>query len=168
MRLSCCEGKAMKKKRLQSCAGCAMMDKTKRGGLNMVDEELLLAISNVMDAKISSLGKRMDARFESIERRMDVLEGQIGTLEQRMDAKIEAVRAEIQAVKVFQENVILPRLQNIESSYLSTYERYRDSADRMEGAYVDVDLLKKTVRKHSLELEEHAKILYKTDDRAVD
>lgn len=91
----------------------------------MVDEELLLAISNVMDAKLEVVR-----------------------------SEIQGVKADVQKIKLYQENVIMPRLQNIEEAYLSTFERYRDTTASMEGTSVDVGLLKKVVQKHSLELNE--------------
>lgn len=117
----------------------------------MVDEELLLAISNVMDAKLEALGKVMDAKIEALGKNMDM--------------KMEGMKAEIQDIKLYQENVIMPRLQNIEDAYLSTFGRYQEAADRMEGAYVDVGLLKKVVQNHSLELQEHRERIQAHDEK---
>ena len=41
------------------------------------------------------------------------------------------------------ENNVIPRLQNIESCYTSTYNRYRNDADKIESTCADVKLLKK-------------------------
>lgn len=106
----------------------------------MVDEELLLAISNVMDVKLEALGKVMDA-------------------------KIEGVKTEIRDIKLYQENVIMPRLQNIEEVYLSTFERYQEAVAKMEGAFVDVGLMKKIVQNHSLELQEHREKMKEHDEK---
>ncbi len=127
----------------------------------MVDEELLLAISNVMDVKLSAFGKQVDAKLSAQEKR---LMGKIQDLKveiQDMKVEIRDMKGDIQNLKVYQENVIMPRLQNIEGVYLSTFERYQDAADKMEGAYVDVGLLKDVVRKHSLKLDEHDEQLQK-------
>lgn len=43
----------------------------------------------------------------------------------------------------------MPRLNDIEACYTSTYQRYKDHADRMEQTYEDVALLKKVVASHS-------------------
>ncbi len=43
----------------------------------------------------------------------------------------------------------MPRLNDIEACYTSTYQRYKDHADRMEQTYEDVALLKKVVAGHS-------------------
>lgn len=56
----------------------------------MSDNELLLAISDVMD-------KKLDSRLKPIENNM------------------QSMRNDILNIKLFQENVILPRLNTIES-----------------------------------------------------
>ena len=121
----------------------------------MDNNELLLAISNLVDAKLEAYTKQVTAEIQDV--RAD------------LGKEIQDVRAdlgkEIRDIKVFQENVILPRLQNIEASYLSTYARYRDGADRMEAAYGDIDLLKKVVQKHSGDLQEHGEKLQEHDKK---
>ena len=66
------------------------------------------------------------------------------------------VHSEIHQIRLFQENIILPRLETIESCYLDTYRRYRDNADRMEAVYEDVDLMKKVLAEHSRQLQKLA------------
>lgn len=44
------------------------------------------------------------------------------------------IRKKQRGMKLFQENVILPRLDTIESCYTDTYKRYKDYADKMEAA----------------------------------
>lgn len=86
----------------------------------MTDNELLLALSNMMDEKLK-------ANLAPIENRL---------------TKIE----------ITLENDILPRIQNIESCYTSTYERYKNNADKMETVFTDLELLKKVVSEHSEKL----------------
>ena len=121
----------------------------------MDNDELLLAISNLVDAKLEAYTKQVTAEIQNA--RAD------------LGAEIQNVRAdlgkEIRDIKVFQENVILPRLQNIEASYLSTYARYRDGADRMEAAYADISLVKNVVQKHSEELQEQRKRIQELDEK---
>lgn len=86
----------------------------------MTDNELLLALSNMMDEKLKS---------------------NLAPIENRL-TKIE----------ITLENDIIPRLQNIETCYTSTYERYKNNADKMEAAFADLELLKKVVADHSEKL----------------
>ena len=94
----------------------------------MIDNELLLAISNMMD-------KKLDSRLKPIE------------------DSIQEVRNEVRNVKLFQENVLLPRLNTMETWYTSTYDRYKKYADRMEANFDDTELLKKVVTEHSEKLQ---------------
>ena len=94
----------------------------------MTDNELLLAISDMMD-------KKLNARLKPIENNM------------------QSIQDDIRDVKLFQENVILPRLNTIESCYTDTYNRYKDYADKMESAFEDIELLKKVVAEHSEKLQ---------------
>lgn len=87
----------------------------------MTDNELLLAISNMMDEKFKS---------------------NLAPIENRL-AKIELTL----------ENNIIPRLQNIESCYTSTYERYINYADKMESVFADIELIKKVIAEHSEKLQ---------------
>lgn len=87
----------------------------------MTDNELLLAMSNMMDEKFKS---------------------NLAPIENRL-AKIELTL----------ENNIIPRLQNIESCYTSTYERYINYADKMESVFADIELIKKVIAEHSEKLQ---------------
>lgn len=42
-----------------------------------------------------------------------------------LDSKLKPIKEDIQFLKLQNENEILPRLQNIESCYTSTYNRYK-------------------------------------------
>ena len=87
----------------------------------MTDNELLLAISNMLDSKLES--------------------------------KLAPIENRLTNIEITLENNIIPRLQNIESCYTSTYNRYKDYADKMESAFADIELLKKVVSEHSEKLE---------------
>lgn len=83
----------------------------------MTDNELLLAISNMMDKKL------------------------------------EPINARLKRIEFTQENEILPRLQNIESCYTSTYERYKNSVTDYEAMKQDIELMKKVITEHSEKLQ---------------
>ena len=51
------------------------------------------------------------------------------------------------------ENDVLPRLQNIESCYTSTYDRYKDSVEDYETIKQDIAIIKKVVTEHSEKLQ---------------
>ena len=94
----------------------------------MTDNELLLAISDMMDNKLN-------ARLKPLENNM------------------QAMKDEIHQIRLFQENTILPRLNTIESCYTDTYNRYNDYVDKMDAAFADIDILRKVVAEHSEKLQ---------------
>lgn len=55
-----------------------------------------------------------------------------------LDKKLQPVRADIQLLKLQNENDILPRLQNIEAYYTSTYNRYKSGISQIEAMQADV------------------------------
>lgn len=96
----------------------------------MTDNELLLAISNILDEKLEEkLDKKFDERLAPIERRLK--------------------RIEVDLL----ENNVLPRLNTIEACYTDTYNRYKNSVDKMQEAFEDISLLKKVVAEHSVKLQ---------------
>ena len=94
----------------------------------MTDNELLLAISDMMD-------KKLKAELQPIENRLDRIENKVTNISLTL------------------ENVILPRLNTIESCYTDIYNRYKDYADKMDAAFADIELLKKVVAEHSEKLQ---------------
>lgn len=95
----------------------------------MTDNELLLALSDMID-------KKLDAKLKPIEN------------------DIKDMKDDIHKINLYQENIISPRLETIESCYTDTYRRYKNYADKMETVFEDVELLKKVVREHSAKLEQ--------------
>ncbi len=97
----------------------------------MTDNELLLAISDMLDNKL-------DSRLKPIENRLDRIENKVTNISLTL------------------ENDIRPRLNTIESCYTDTYNRYKDYADKIEAAFADIELLKKVVSEHSEKLQKLA------------
>ena len=79
----------------------------------MTDNELLLAISDMMD-------KKLNATLQPIENRLD-----------RIESKVTNIWLTL-------ENEIRPRLNTIESCYTSTYDRYKDSVEDYEAMRKDI------------------------------
>ena len=137
----------------------------------MTDNELLLAISEMMDTKLDSKLspienrlervenrlERVDNRLERVEDRLDGLENKFDELENRVESlenndkriEIRVKRIEIDLL----ENNVLPRLSTIESCYTDTYNRYKNHADQIQAVIEDNTLLKKVVTEHSEKLQ---------------
>ena len=93
----------------------------------MTDNELLLAISDMMD-------KKLNATLQPIENRLD-----------RIESKVTNIWLTL-------ENEIRPRLNTIESCYTSTYDRYKDSVEDYEAMKQDIEIMKKVITEHSEKL----------------
>ncbi len=125
----------------------------------MTDHELLLAISGIMDKKLIPIENRFDAMQDEIH----IMQGEIRNMQgeirdmqgeiRNMQGEIRDIQGEIHNIRLFQENVILPRLNTIESCYMDTYERYKSYADKIESVFADTELLKKVVSEHSEKLQ---------------
>lgn len=118
----------------------------------MSDNELLLAISEMMDKKLEAGLKPVESKLDRMENRLDRMDNEL----QSVKNDLQGVKDDLQGVKLFQENVILPRLNTIESCYTDTYDRYKNYVDKMDAVFVDVDLLKKVVAEHSEKLQKLA------------
>ena len=142
-------------------------------------KEDLLAISQVFGEQIKPLKEaidRLEVRMTRLEERMTALEERVTRLEERvtqleetvrkLDTRVTALEEKVerldtcvitlerktQKMELLMENDMLPRLQNIEGCYLSTYKRYLHGSDQIETMQTDIDMLKKVVGEHSEKL----------------
>ena len=103
----------------------------------MTDHELLLAISNMLDPiKEDISGMKGDIRE---------LKGDV----QGLKSDVQRLENRVKKIEMTQENEIIPRLSTIESCYISTYDRYRDSVEEHETMKQDLGIVKKVVAEHS-------------------
>lgn len=74
-------------------------------------------------------------------------------ISQLLDTKLKSNLAPIENrltnIELTLENNILPRLQNIESCYTSTYKRYQSGANQIEAMQMDIEVMKKVIAEHS-------------------
>ena len=152
----------------------------------MTNNELLLSISDMIDSKLNAglrlmknemqdmkgelqtelrtmeQGLRSDMQKMEQELRSDIqeLRSDMQTMEQGLRSDMQTMEQELKSdihmLKLCQENLILPRLNTIESCYTDTYRRYRDDADQMEAVSADVDIMKKVIAEHSQRLQKLA------------
>jgi len=86
----------------------------------MTDNELLLAISNMLDP---------------------------------IKEDIQDIKERVKKIELTQENMVLPRLNTIESCYTSTYDRYKDNVETYESMKQDLSIIKRVVAEHSEKLQ---------------
>ncbi len=73
-----------------------------------------------------------------------------------LDKKLKPVNDRLKKIELTQENDILPRLQNIEACYTSTYKRYQTGIEQIEAMQADIDVIKSVIREHSEKLQKLA------------
>jgi hypothetical protein len=73
-----------------------------------------------------------------------------------LDKKLKPVNDRLKKIELTQENDILPRLQNIEACYTSTYKRYQTGIEQIEAMQADIDVMKSVIREHSEKLQKLA------------
>ena len=133
----------------------------------MTNEELLGSISELLDHKLNvhseamnarfeAMNDSMDARFEAMNASMDArfevmnasIDERFEAMNTSLDEKLKPINERLTRIELLQENAILPRLQNIEACYTSTYERYQNSVDGYEKMKQDIVILKQVVTEH--------------------
>ena len=139
----------------------------------MTDNELLLAISNMLDTKLKPLDVRLeqvDSHLEQVDGRLEQVDGHLEQLDGRLeqlDGRLEQLDGRLELIsnwmvqiddrtkklEVLIEYDIQPRLQNIESCYTSTFNRYKKGVEQIETMQVDVDIMKKVLEDHSKKLQ---------------
>lgn len=76
-------------------------------------------------------------------------------LEQKFKAELSPIKTQLTHIEVdLLENNILPRLDTIENCYVSTFNRYKDSVEKIDSMESDIELLKKVVSDHSEKLQQ--------------
>ncbi len=131
----------------------------------MTDSELLLAISGIMEKKLQPINEQLedhtrkfeaiDRRFDAVDKRLDGMDERLDRMDERFDAmdrRFDAMDRRLTRVELRQENEILPRLQNIEACYTSTYERYRTGLTKLDAMQADISVIKSVVSEHSEKL----------------
>ena len=103
----------------------------------MTDNELLLAISEMLDKKLEPMKKDI----QNIKSKVKMIEN-----------KTENIENCIRKIELTQENEIFSRLRTIESCYTSTFDRYKDGVEEHETIKQDISIIKNVVTEHSEKL----------------
>lgn len=74
-------------------------------------------------------------------------------ISQLLDTKLKPLEDRAKNIELMLENDTLPRLQNIESCYTSTYRRYANGISQIEAMATDIGIMKKVVAEHSQKLQ---------------
>ena len=130
----------------------------------MTNNELLLAISDIVEAKVDPLHKEIQQVRKEVTEKITLLENRITEVETKLESRITKLESritevetrlesEIVRISVLMENNVVPRIENIESCYVSTYNRYVEGLNQISSIQSDVDVIKKVVIEHSKKLQ---------------
>ena len=132
----------------------------------MTDNELLLALSGMLDKKLKAELQPIKNELQTMKDDIADMKDEIADIRSEiagMKGEIASIKSnmlimqnEIRQIKLCQENILLPRLDTIESCYSDTFNRYRTYADKMDSVFEDVELLKTVVTHHSEKLQKLA------------
>ena len=125
----------------------------------MTDNELLLAISSMMDTKLEHITKdvqNIKKDIKKVNTRLENVELKVGNIEK----DVNEVNSRIRNIELALENDIKPPLNNIQACYTSTYDRYKDSVEDYESIKQDIEIMKKVITEHSEKLHKLAQQPY--------
>lgn len=94
----------------------------------MTDNELLLALSEMMD-------KKLDAKLEPLK------------------VDIQEMKNEIRGIKLDIENDIKPKIQLLAENYVPATKRFEKAVPQIESMQSDIEIMKKVITEHSEKLQ---------------
>lgn len=117
---------------------------------------------DALEGKVEVLGERIDAlesKVDALENKVEVLSDRVDTLEENVRTmrtdicvltdRMDKVEDKVRMTNIILENDVIPRLQNIEGCYVSTYKRYQEGVNDIDKLKTDMSLVKKVVTRHS-------------------
>ena len=135
--------------------------------------EQILEKVNIVGDDVASVKKDVGVLKEEVKELredVEVLKEDVGVLKEEVKElreDVEVLKEDVEVLKtdvnVLQKKVTkielrmeqdaLPRLQNIEACYTSTYRRYSDNVERFDQMEKDIELLKSIATEHSKQLQ---------------
>lgn len=91
----------------------------------MTDNELLLAIADIMDKKIRS----------------------------ELQAELQPLKDDIRDIKLHLENITDKNIQLLAENYVPAAKRYEKATAQIEAMQTDIDVMKSVIREHSEKLQ---------------
>lgn len=79
-------------------------------------------------------------------------------MSEMMDKKLNPIEDKTNNIELSLENNVIPRIQNIEACYTSTYRRYSNGIEQLDAIQSDIDIIKKVITEHSEKIQELQKL----------
>ena len=115
----------------------------------MVDQELLVAISNLLEEKLEI--KLQPIRQDIAELKADVNE--LKADNKNIHARLDSLEKEVKKNSLILENEVLPRLQTIEQCYVESSKIFMRKSDQIDKMQDDIDVMKIVIQEHGSKLE---------------
>ena len=112
----------------------------------MTDNELLLAIGDLMDRKLKS---ELQAELQPIKDEISFIKDDMTSL----NSKIDLLKNEQTKTNLIIENEILPGIQLLKENYVPASKRYIQESNKIEAMQADIDVMKSVIREHSEKLQ---------------
>ena len=132
----------------------------------MVENELLMAMSDLLGNKLKQELQPMKDDIRALKTDMNDIKADISNMKtdisnmetkiSNMETRMSNVEDDVHGIHIYLENVVNKNIQLLAENYVSAAKRYIETADQIEPMRADVDLLKKTVTKHSEILQKFA------------
>ena len=128
----------------------------------MTDQEILLAMANMLEPikndmkEVKADIQTLQGGMKEVKEDIQILQGDVEEVKediQTLQNGMQEMQDRIVRIELRQENEIIPRLQNIEYCYTSTYDRYKISVEDHETMKQDISILKNVVAEHSERLQ---------------
>ena len=114
--------------------------------------EQILEKVNIVGDDVASVKKDVGVLKEEVKELredVEVLKEDVEVLK----TDVNVLQKKVTKIELRMEQDALPRLQNIEACYTSTYRRYSDNVERFDQMEKDIELLKSIATEHSKQLQ---------------
>lgn len=138
-----------------------------REGDRMSNNELLLALSEMMDTKLKSVLQEelkkeiqpIKADIAELKQEIQPMKADIAELKQEiqpMKVSIGNLEREVAGIKIHLENVTDRNIRLLAENYVPAARRYEKEASQIESMKTDIEILKQVVTEHSEKLQKLA------------
>ena len=129
----------------------------------MTNEELLVAMSNMMDQKLGStvsdmVDQKLDEKLEPLKKDMSEVKDRVTNIENRvtniedrvtnMETQITNIKDRVTNIEIDIENDIRPGIITLCDAYGKQFDRYSISIESHEKMKTDIEVMKSIVSRH--------------------
>lgn len=125
----------------------------------MSDQELLSAISDIVEAKVEPIKQDIRSLKEEVsglKEEVSVLKEDVSDLQKNvgsLTSRMDSLEKEVKRNSILLENEVLPRLQTIEKLYVDSSKLFIEKAGQIDSMQDDIDVMKVIIQEHSEKLE---------------